>query len=114
MGNVIDNAVTHNENGGWIEIMGSVAGEEAVLAVETGGRLLDQREVDRLAQPFERLGSERTGSSGLGLSIVATVAAAHGGRLALLARPAGGLCASITLPATLAERDNAAKARVPA
>jgi signal transduction histidine kinase len=104
--NVVDNAVTHNENGGWIEIVGSVNGPEATLVVETGGRLLDQREVDRLARPFERLGSERTGSSGLGLSIVAAVAAAHGGRLALLARPAGGLRASITLPA--------AKVRVPA
>lgn len=65
---------------------------------ETGGRLLDQREVDRLARPFEWLGAERTGSSGLGLSIVAAVAAAHGGRLALLARPEGGLRVSITLP----------------
>ncbi|MFD1934726.1 MULTISPECIES: ATP-binding protein [Nonomuraea] len=52
-----------------------------------------------MAQPFERLGGERTGSSGLGLSIVAAVAAAHGGRLALLARPEGGLRVSIALPA---------------
>ncbi|WP_117208610.1 sensor histidine kinase [Allorhizocola rhizosphaerae] len=118
VGNVVDNAVAHNENGGSIEIMGLVTGQEAVLLVQTGGRLLDQREVDRLAQPFERLGVERTGSSGLGLSIVAAVAAAHGGRLALLARPTGGLCASITLPARLEEPDDAtppaAKARVPA
>jgi hypothetical protein len=97
--NVIDNAVKHNEDGGWIEVTGSADGEEAALTVETGGRLLDQREVDRLAQPFERLGGERTGSSGLGLSIVAAVAAAHGGRLALHARPEGGLRVSITLPA---------------
>ncbi|GGK66514.1 two-component sensor histidine kinase [Sphaerisporangium melleum] len=99
VGNVVDNAVTHNENGGWIEITGSVNAQETVLIVETGGPVLDQREVDRLAQPFERLGGERTGSSGLGLSIVAAVAAAHGGRLALLARPEGGLRVAITLPA---------------
>lgn len=99
VGNVVDNAVTHNENGGWIRITGSVSEEETALVVETGGRVLDQREVDLLAQPFERLGGERTGSSGLGLSIVAAVAAAHGGRLALLARPEGGLRVSITLPA---------------
>jgi signal transduction histidine kinase len=98
VGNVVDNAVTHNENGGWIGITGSGSEEETVLVVETGGRVLDQREVDRLAQPFERLGGERTGSSGLGLSIVAAVAAAHGGRLALLARPEGGLRVSMTLP----------------
>jgi signal transduction histidine kinase len=97
--NVVDNAVTHNENGGWIAITGAATEKETVLVVETGGRVLDQREVDRLAQPFERLGGERTGSSGLGLSIVAAVAAAHGGRLALLARPEGGLRVSITLPA---------------
>ncbi|WP_328604362.1 HAMP domain-containing histidine kinase [Amycolatopsis sp. NBC_00345] len=97
--NVIDNAVTHNEDGGWIEVTGSANEEEAAFTVETGGRHLDQREVDRLARPFERLGGERTGSSGLGLSIVAAVAAAHGGRLALHARPEGGLRVSITLPA---------------
>jgi signal transduction histidine kinase len=105
--NVVDNAVAHNETGGWITITGSAGGEETALVVETGGRVLDQREVDRLAQPFERLGGERTGSSGLGLSIVAAVAAAHGGRLALLARPEGGLRVSITLP-----RAEAAKAPV--
>jgi signal transduction histidine kinase len=81
-----------------IRITGSVR-EETVLVVESGGPVLDQREVDRLARPFERLGAERTGSSGLGLSIVAAVAAAHGGRLVLLSRPDGGLRVSITLPA---------------
>ncbi|WP_283137765.1 sensor histidine kinase [Rhizohabitans arisaemae] len=96
--NVVDNAVTHNGDGGWIGITGSASEEETVMVVETGGEVLDQREVDRLAQPFERLGGERTGSSGLGLSIVAAVAAAYGGSLTLLARPEGGLRVSITLP----------------
>jgi signal transduction histidine kinase len=99
VGNVLDNAVTHNEAGGWVGITGSVGEEKAVLVVETGGRVFDQREVDRLTQPFERLGVERVGSSGLGLSIVAAISAAHGGRLALLARPEGGLRVSVTLPA---------------
>jgi len=97
VGNLIDNAVSHNENGGWIKITG-YAGEETVLAVETGGPVLDQRQVDRLTQPFERLGGERTGSAGLGLSIVAAIAIAHGGRLALVARPEGGLRVAVTLP----------------
>jgi signal transduction histidine kinase len=99
VGNVVDNAVTHNEQEGWIKISGC-AGPPTVLDVENGGPLFDQREVDRLTQPFERLGAERTGSSGLGLSIVAAVTAAHGGRLALRARPDGGLRVSITLPSS--------------
>jgi signal transduction histidine kinase len=97
--NVVDNAVTHNRAGGWIRITGSAGEAETVLVVQTGGRVLDQGEVDRLTRPFERLGDERVGSSGLGLSIVAAVAAAHGGRVALLAVPEGGLRVSIALPA---------------
>jgi signal transduction histidine kinase len=99
VGNVVDNAVTHNAPGGWIRITGATTGRAAALVVETGGPVFDKRQVDRLAQPFERLGSERTGSSGLGLSIVAAVATAHGGSLDLTARPEGGLRVSVWLPA---------------
>ncbi len=63
--------------------------------------MLDQLRVDQLAQPFRRLGADRTGSAdgaGLGLSIVAAVAEAHGGALDLHARPQGGLRVAIRLP----------------
>jgi signal transduction histidine kinase len=69
--------------------------------VETGGPLLDESRVQQLAQPFRRLGADRTGSengTGLGLSIVAAIAAAHGGALHLHARPQGGLRVHIVLP----------------
>ncbi|MFF1518982.1 sensor histidine kinase [Streptomyces sp. NPDC058305] len=100
--NLVDNAIVHNDEGGWIRICTGHGGVEALLVVETGGRVLDQEQVDRLTQPFERLGADRTGSergSGLGLSIVAAIVAAHGGRLDLLARPEGGLRARVLLPA---------------
>jgi len=99
--NVIDNAVTHNRRDGWIDAAASVRGATAVLVVETGGRRLDPDQVGRLAQPFQRLGAERTSAvpgSGLGLSIVAAVATAHHGRLDLTARPEGGLRVTIALP----------------
>lgn len=98
--NVIDNAVQHNEPGGWIHVSTGDAAE-ARLVVETGGAVLDQAEVDRLARPFERLGADRTGSdqgTGLGLSIVAAIATAHGGDLGLRARAEGGLRVTLTLP----------------
>lgn len=100
--NVVDNAVVHNTAGGWIRIAANRVGDDVRLVVETGGRVLDQRDVDRLGQPFERLGAERTGSetgSGLGLSIVAAIAAAHSGHLELRARPDGGLRVTVTVPA---------------
>ncbi|MEO3873922.1 ATP-binding protein [Nonomuraea sp. B12E4] len=99
--NVIDNAVRHNRPGGWIQVAATAADGTALLVVETGGDALDQEQVALLARPFQRLGPDRTHSgdgSGLGLTIVAAVAAAHGGALDLSARPAGGLRVAITLP----------------
>jgi signal transduction histidine kinase len=99
--NVLDNAVTHNDEGGWIRVRTMVNGPAAWLVVETGGAVLDQQRVQQLAQPFRRLGADRTGSghgAGLGLSIVAAIAEAHGGTLDLYARPEGGLRVSIGLP----------------
>lgn len=99
--NVVDNAVVHNEQDGWIGIQALDDGTEIRLVVRTDGRVLEQREVDRLDQPFERLGTDRTGTatgSGLGLSIVAAIAAAHGGRLSMRAPAEGGLHVTIVLP----------------
>jgi signal transduction histidine kinase len=100
--NVIDNAICHNEPGGWVRVEPTTDGRLAGLVVENGGRLLDQGDVDQLAQPFRRLGAPRTRSrtgTGLGLSIVASIAHAHGGELDLHARPEGGLRVIIELPA---------------
>jgi signal transduction histidine kinase len=99
--NVVDNAIVHNAPRGWIAI-GTWAGQgTGRIVVENAGPVLDQVEVSQLAQPFRRIGADRVGSdrgSGLGLSIVAAIAAAHGGSLELLARPEGGLHVVITLP----------------
>jgi signal transduction histidine kinase len=104
--NVVDNAIAHNEPGGWISVSTDTQGGCARVAVENGGRVLRQDQVAQLAQPFRRLGPGgasagriATGDgSGLGLSIVAAIAAAHGGTLDLSARPDGGLRVVITLP----------------
>ena len=99
--NLIDNAIAHNRDGGWIAIS-TMANNGAVrLIVENGGEILDPAQVAGLAQPFRRLGAERTGSddgAGLGLSIVAAIGHAHYGTLQLHARPDGGLMVTVTLP----------------
>jgi len=99
--NVIDNAIGHNHDGGWIRVTTQTDGATARLVIETGGQVLDQQQVAQLAQPFRRLGADRTGTgngAGLGLSIVAAIAEAHGGTLDLAARPEGGLRVGISLP----------------
>jgi signal transduction histidine kinase len=99
--NLIDNAVRHNELNGWIRVITGNGTTSAWLIVETGGRVLDEQQVRDLAQPFRRIGAERTGSDngvGLGLSIVAAIANAHHGTLSLQARDGGGLRVAVTLP----------------
>ncbi|WP_051707330.1 MULTISPECIES: sensor histidine kinase [unclassified Streptomyces] len=104
--NVVDNAIAHNDPGGWISVAVRAEGDDAgavSLIVESSGPVLDQRRVTDLAQPFRRLGADRTGTgrgSGLGLSIVAAITQAHHGTLDLRARPDGGLRVTLTLPRT--------------
>jgi signal transduction histidine kinase len=99
--NVIGNAVCHNRDGGWIRITTTTDSGAARLTIENGGDILDPAQAAGLAQPFRRLGADRTGSddgAGLGLSIVAAITQAHRGSLQLHARPGGGLKVTITLP----------------
>ena len=103
--NVIDNAVIHNQPGGWLRVTSEVEAGLAHLVVENGGPVLAQADVEQLALPFRRLGAERTatgGGSGLGLSIVQSIAEVHGGTLDLRARSDGGLRVTITLPLAVA------------
>ena len=104
--NVVDNAIVHNEPGGWISVATATRERVATVVVENGGQILDPEQVTQLAQPFRRLGRDGAstgriatgGGTGLGLSIVAAIAAAHGGARDLSARPEGGLRVVITLP----------------
>jgi signal transduction histidine kinase len=99
--NVVENAIVHNQPHGWIAVATWLGQDSCRIVVENGGRVLDQAEISQLGQPFRRLGADRVGSdrgSGLGLSIVSAIAAAHGGSLDLTARPGGGLRVVITLP----------------
>lgn len=100
--NLIDNATRHNHQHGTITITLQPRGEQLQLVVDSTGPIIDQDTVERLAEPFKRVGADRTGSQsghGLGLSIVAAIATAHNGTLELHARPEGGLRVHITLPA---------------
>jgi signal transduction histidine kinase len=103
--NLVDNAIRHNDTGGWIRISTDAPPHAgiATLSVENSGPIIDQRRADDLATPFRRLadgGSTSTTGVGLGLSIVAAVADAHGGSLQLHARveDGGGLRAVVELP----------------
>jgi signal transduction histidine kinase len=101
-GNLIENAIRHNESGGRLEVMTGPASDpgEVRLAVANSGAAIDAADVDGLFEPFRRLGTDRVGGrgAGLGLSIVRSVVAAHGGRVTARPRPGGGLVVEVFLP----------------
>ncbi|MFD9946340.1 sensor histidine kinase [Nonomuraea sp. NPDC059023] len=97
IGNVVDNAVRHNRQGGWIRVSAETGHKQARLVVENTGTVLTPEDLGRLTEPFRRPDAERTGT-GLGLSIVKAITEAHNGTLSLYARPEGGLRLVITLP----------------
>ena len=97
--NLIDNAIRHNIPGGDVQVGTGTSGGHAVLSVTNSGPVIPAAEVDRLFQPFQRLGprpAHRDGGHGLGLAIVRAIATAHGATIAARARPGGGFAVDVT------------------
>lgn len=99
--NLIDNAVRHNLDEGWVEVGVDRSGDEVVLSVANSGPALEEEVVARLGEPFYRgpSGERRIPGTGLGVAIARSIAEAHGGSLGLQAREAGGLVVTVRLPA---------------
>ena len=106
--NLVANAVRHTPAGTAIEVaVGTTRpsgdGAKAVLEVRDHGPGLPPDEANRVFERFYRVDSSRRrdtgGGSGLGLSIVAAVTAAHDGDVDVLTTPGGGATFRVTLPA---------------
>jgi len=104
-GNLIGNAVKYNCPDGWIAVDTRSEADHALLEISNSGPRIADPDLAGLLEPFRRGDQQRTGdSSGLGLSIVRAVVAAHGGQLGLRALADGGLAVRVSLPAAPARR----------
>jgi len=101
VGNLVENAVRHNVEGGVVSVRSGHTDQQAWLTVSNSGPVFAQSELGDLLTPFRRGGPGRSGvrGIGLGLSIVRAVTAAHHGSVDLTAPAEGGLEVRITLPA---------------
>ncbi|CRK55855.1 two-component sensor (kinase) [Alloactinosynnema sp. L-07] len=99
-GNLLENAVRHNLDGGWIDVRTSRGPQWTTLTVTSSGQAVDPHRVAELFEPFRRGGVDRTAhtGTGLGLSIVRAVARAHGGQVTAEPVPGGGLSVTVHLP----------------
>jgi signal transduction histidine kinase len=97
--NLVHNAVKYNRPGGTVKV--SVGTSGVALTVENTGPVIPPPDVGRLFEPFTRLATGRidhSGGSGLGLTIARSIVRAHGGRIAAVSLPDGGLSVTVDLP----------------
>jgi signal transduction histidine kinase len=99
--NLVDNAIRYNTAGGDIWISTRTIEGSSQLTVANTGPLISPADADRIFEPFQRL-NDRTSHHGygLGLTIVASIAAIHGGTATTQPHNDGGLTVTVTIPST--------------
>ncbi|MFC8726669.1 sensor histidine kinase [Streptomyces bacillaris] len=96
--NLLANAVTYNVPDGSVDI---TLAEDGALVVCNTGPVVSEADIAGFFEPFRRgEGRDRMGpGSGLGLSIVRSIAVAHGGTVTAVPGPGGGgLAVTVRLP----------------
>lgn len=115
VGNLVQNALRHTPKGTPVAVSVGALGGTARLAVRDEGPGIPEEHAGRLFERFYRADPSRTrgsGGSGLGLSIVASIAASHGGRAYVETAPGKGSTFVVELP--LAPPGGAPPGTVPA
>jgi signal transduction histidine kinase len=86
---------------GWIDTR--TADGTSWLTVANTGPVLSPADADRIFQPFQRLDDRAShDGSGLGLTIVASIASIHGGTATADPRKDGGLSVTVRIPSLAA------------
>jgi two-component system OmpR family sensor kinase len=101
--NLVSNALTHTPAGSPVTVRVSTTGQADQVDVEVSDRGpgIDDADTERVFERFFRADTSRSrqaGGSGLGLSIVAGLVAAHGGSVTATNRDGGGARFVMSLP----------------
>jgi two-component system OmpR family sensor kinase len=99
--NLVANAYQHTPAETPVVVRVTTGEGEAVLEVADRGPGLDPEAAQKVFERFYRADPSRArsgGGSGLGLSIVAAIAEAHGGRATVDSTPGTGACFRVSLP----------------
>ncbi len=105
--NLLTNAIKYNRPKGRVRVRFEAA-EQGVLTVDDTGIGMTEEQLDKLFEPFNRLGAERTETQGSGLGLVITrkLMRAMGGKIDVLSRPGRGSRFAVSLPLAKTGRRN--------
>ncbi|MFZ5539651.1 MAG: PAS domain-containing protein [Pseudomonadota bacterium] len=109
--NLLSNAVKYNRDGGRIDVdIDADAEGRALITVRDTGRGLAPEQIEKLFQPFNRLGMEAgpIEGTGIGLTIALRLVEQMGGGLTVTSQPGAGSAFHVALQAASAARDEAA------
>ena len=102
--NLLDNAARYCPPGGQVRVTSGVEDDEAFVAIDDSGPGIPPEERERVFERFYRLQANGTDGCGVGLSIVQSVARAHGARIVLSDSDLGGLRAAVFLSQALTQQ----------
>ncbi len=101
---LVSNAVKHTGVGDRIAVGSAYDGRQLTLWVDDSGAGVDPADAEHIFDRFRRgSGDRRVDGAGLGLSIVASIAEAHGGSARLADRPGIGARFEMVIPAGRAD-----------
>jgi PAS domain S-box-containing protein len=103
--NLLTNAARHTPPGTPVWVFAREEDGGALLGVDDAGPGVPPEERERIFDRFHRSSAGAAGGLGIGLSVVARLAALHGGRAWVEERPGGGAAFRVLLPAWEADHD---------
>lgn len=119
MAHLLSNALSYNHEGGAVAVKCSTDGDDLRIEVCDTGPGIPADEIERAFTPFERLGTESTGTvgiatdgTGMGLPLCRALAERMGGSITLTSTPGKGTTATVRLP--MAPRDTSPEIADPA
>ena len=98
LGNLMTNAAKFTPDGGWIAVRLRLEGDAAVVEVADDGPGVPEAERGRVFDRFYRAPEARASGTGIGLTIVRDLVAAHGGTVGIGAEPGAGARVTVRLP----------------
>jgi two-component system sensor histidine kinase BaeS len=99
--NILDNALRHTPEGGWINLVAQKVQDGVELSIQDSGPGIESEAANRIFERFYRTDTARhrdDGGSGLGLAIAKSIVQAHGGQIWAVSVPGNGLTVTIRLP----------------